>query len=94
MDIRKVKKLIELLEESNIDEIEIKDGGESEVALRFARAIPDRSRVVALEVDGGVAVETIGRAAAAGADVIVAGTAVFHATDYSDAIAALRRAAD
>jgi acetyl-CoA carboxylase biotin carboxyl carrier protein len=29
MDIRKVKKLIELLEESNIDEIEIREGEES-----------------------------------------------------------------
>ena len=29
MDIRKVKKLIELLEESNIGEIEIKEGEES-----------------------------------------------------------------
>ncbi|HBO11867.1 MAG TPA: acetyl-CoA carboxylase biotin carboxyl carrier protein, partial [Halieaceae bacterium] len=29
MDIRKVKKLIELLEESNIDEIEIQEGEES-----------------------------------------------------------------
>jgi len=29
MDIRKVKKLIELLQESNIDEIEIKEGEES-----------------------------------------------------------------
>ena len=29
MDIRKVKKLIELLEESGIDEIEIKEGEES-----------------------------------------------------------------
>ena len=29
MDIRKVKKLIELLEESNVQEIEIKEGEES-----------------------------------------------------------------
>ena len=29
MDIRKVKKLIELLEESNINEIEIKEGEDS-----------------------------------------------------------------
>ena len=29
MDIRKVKKLIELLEESNIGEIEIKEGADS-----------------------------------------------------------------
>lgn len=34
MDIRKVKKLIELLEESNIDEIEIKEGEES---IRISR---------------------------------------------------------
>jgi ribulose-phosphate 3-epimerase len=46
-----------------------------------------------LEVDGGVAAETIGRAAAAGADVFVAGTAVFGAPDYAEAIAGLRRAA-
>lgn len=35
MDIRKVKKLIELLEESNINEIEIKEGEES---VRISRA--------------------------------------------------------
>ncbi len=35
MDIRKVKKLIELLEESNIDEIEISEGEES---IRISRA--------------------------------------------------------
>lgn len=37
MDIRKIKKLIELLEESGIAEIEIKEGEES---LRIARASP------------------------------------------------------
>ena len=55
--------------------------------------IDERGLDVALEVDGGVAIETIGRAAAAGADVFVAGTAVFGAPDYAEAIAALRRAA-
>ena len=55
--------------------------------------IDARGLDVALEVDGGVAIETIGRAAAAGADVFVAGTAVFGAPDYAEAIAALRRAA-
>ena len=57
------------------------------------RWIDERGLDVALEVDGGIAVETIGRAAAAGADVFVAGTAVFGAPDYGEAIAALRRAA-
>jgi acetyl-CoA carboxylase biotin carboxyl carrier protein len=49
MDIRKVKKLIELLEESNIDEIEIKEGEESvrisrngaqAMTLAAAQAVP------------------------------------------------------
>jgi len=40
MDIRKVKKLIELLEESNIDEIEIKEGEESvRISRNGAQAI-------------------------------------------------------
>ncbi len=34
------------------DEIELRDGGEREVAERFARARPARARVVALEVEG------------------------------------------
>ena len=37
MDIRKVKKLIELLEESGVAEIEIKEGEES---VRISRAMP------------------------------------------------------
>ena len=39
MDIRKVKKLIELLEESNIDEIEIKEGEESVRISRNGSAV-------------------------------------------------------
>ncbi len=37
MDIRKVKKLIELLEESNLDELEIKEGEESVRISRHSR---------------------------------------------------------
>ena len=37
MDIRKIKKLIELLEESGIAEIEIKEGEES---VRINRGVP------------------------------------------------------
>ena len=40
MDIRKVKKLIELLEESNIDEIEIKEGEESVRLCRYPAVAP------------------------------------------------------
>lgn len=34
------------------EELELKDGSDREVAERFARALPERGRVVALEVDG------------------------------------------
>lgn len=44
MDIRKVKKLIELLEESNIDEIEIKEGEES---VRISRNRPSQPQYFA-----------------------------------------------
>ncbi len=37
---------------AKLEEIEVKDGKVAEVAERLARSIPDRSRVVALEVDG------------------------------------------
>ena len=60
---------------------------------RLRRWIDERGLDVALEVDGGVAAGSIGRAARAGADVFVAGTAVFGAADYAAAIAALRREA-
>jgi len=56
--------------------------------------IDERGLEVSIEVDGGIGVETIARAARAGADVFVAGTAVFGAPDRGEAIAALRRAAE
>ena len=47
-------------------------------------------RPILIEVDGGILPETIGNAAAAGADVFVAGTAVFRTGGYASNIAALR----
>ncbi|GAB3378558.1 acetyl-CoA carboxylase biotin carboxyl carrier protein [Azotobacter armeniacus] len=40
MDIRKVKKLIELLEESGIDELEIREGEESVRISRHSKSFP------------------------------------------------------
>jgi len=57
------------------------------------RWIDERGLDVAIEVDGGIGPETIARAAQAGADVFVAGTAVFGAGDYAEAIEGLRRTA-
>jgi len=59
--------------------------------IRRARAlIGDREGSVWLQVDGGVDDETIGRCAEAGADMFVAGTAVFGATDPAAAVIDLR----
>jgi len=50
-------------------------------------------RDIDLEVDGGVNTETIKSVVEAGADVVVAGSAVFKGDDYAAAIGALRAAA-
>ncbi len=47
-------------------------------------------RPIDLEVDGGVNTETAHLAAAAGANVLVAGSAVYGASDYAASIAAIR----
>jgi len=55
------------------------------------RKLIDRRRLaIELEVDGGVKTDNIGLIAGAGADVFVAGSAVFGADDYAATIAALR----
>lgn len=60
--------------------------------IRRAREAVDGSGVkVAIQVDGGITEETIGRAAEAGANVFVAGSAVYGAADPAAAIDALRR---
>ncbi len=57
-------------------------------ALR--RLIGASGREIALAVDGGVEPETAQQAISAGADTLIAGTAIFHAPDYAAAISALR----
>jgi ribulose-phosphate 3-epimerase len=47
-----------------------------------------------LQVDGGIALDTIGRAAEAGADTFVAGSAVYGSADVEAAIGDLRAAAE
>jgi ribulose-phosphate 3-epimerase len=55
---------------------------------RARRLIGDRD--IWLQVDGGVSEQTIERCAAAGADVFVAGSAVYSAEDPAEAVRALR----
>lgn len=61
--------------------------------LRQARArIEASGREIRLEVDGGVTADNIGAIAAAGADTFVAGSAIFHASDYRREIELMRQA--
>ncbi len=62
--------------------------------VRRLRAMADaRRQPLELQVDGGIKPETIAAVAAAGANVFVAGTAVFGQEDYARAIADLRGSA-
>jgi len=63
--------------------------------LRRARElIAAHGGAVWLQVDGGVSEETIERCAEAGADVFVAGSAVYNADDPAAAVQSLRRQAE
>jgi len=54
------------------------------------RMIDATARPIALAVDGGITAETAPDVLSAGADTLIAGTAVFGSADYAAAIAALR----
>jgi ribulose-phosphate 3-epimerase len=59
--------------------------------LRAVRQLIDDSGFdVRLEVDGGVKINNIAEVAAAGADMMVAGSAIFGSDDYAATIAAMR----
>lgn len=67
-----------------------------EYTLRKIEAIRKRidaiGKPIELEVDGGVKVDNVRRVADAGADVFVAGSAIYNTPDYKATIAAFRKA--
>ena len=73
-------------------------GGQSfiEYTLRKIEAIRKRieatGKAIELEVDGGVKVDNVRRVADAGADVFVAGSAIYNTPDYAATIATFRKA--
>jgi len=75
-------------------------GGQSYIHAVTAKIAALRQEITArgldvdIEVDGGIAPATIAAAAGAGANVFVAGSAVFRARDYAAAIAELRAGAE
>lgn len=54
--------------------------------------ISDMDLVIDLAVDGGIGPETAGRASQAGANILIAGTAIFGSKNYRESIANLRDA--
>jgi ribulose-phosphate 3-epimerase len=61
--------------------------------VRAARKLIDATgKQIRLEIDGGVKVDNIGEIARAGADMFVAGSAIFGAQDYKATIGAMRAA--
>jgi ribulose-phosphate 3-epimerase len=58
------------------------------------RMITEMGLQTLIEVDGGVSPQTIAGIAAAGADVFVAGSAIFKSPDYRQTILSLRRLAN
>lgn len=59
--------------------------------LQEARKLIDESpHSIRLEIDGGVGVGNIREIADAGADMFVAGSAIFNSNDYAETIAAMR----
>ena len=59
---------------------------------RIDRHVANGGQPIALEVDGGVKVDNIGRIRAAGADTFVAGSAIFGQSDYAAVISQMRAA--
>jgi ribulose-phosphate 3-epimerase len=61
---------------------------------RVRKWIDQSGRDIRLEVDGGIKIDNIRRAAEAGADTFVAGSAIFGQPDYKAVIDAMRRELD
>jgi ribulose-phosphate 3-epimerase len=66
----------------------------TEKVRRLRRMADERGQELEIQVDGGVRASTVGEVARAGANVLVAGTAVFGAKDYRAAVHDLRDAAE
>jgi len=71
-------------------------GGQSFIPSTLDKLRQVRERIdasgfdIRLEVDGGVKIDNIGEIAAAGADMFVAGSAIFNTNDYAKTIADMR----
>lgn len=99
-DPRIIEKYLDLLDMVLIMTVEPGFGGQAliESALenaRYVRKLIDSSgRRILLEADGGIKAANARAVAAAGVEILVAGSAVFGAENYAEAIASIRAAAN
>ena len=67
--------------------------GSTEKIREARRLIRSAGKNIPIEIDGGICPETIGEASAAGADIFVAGTAIFKSKDAAGYMSELREIA-
>jgi len=90
--VTSVYKYLDLLDLVLVMTVEPGFGGQSFMGDMMSKVEDLRKRCpeMDIEVDGGLSMSTISTAAAAGANMIVAGSSVFKSTDVAQAIADLR----
>ena len=96
-----VDSIFQLLDDGLVDEVLIMSvnpgfGGQSYIAEAEAKVAEIRRRApeMLISIDGGIDLQTVESAAAHGANLFVAGTALFKAPDMKEAIAQMRATAE
>lgn len=98
--VESVRRVLELVDLVLIMSVNPGFGGQSFIPYCLDKVtdmkttIADSGLNVPVQVDGGVKVSNIRRIAAAGADILVAGSAIFNSDDYAATIEALRTEAE
>jgi len=96
-DLESVKWVLEAVDFSLIMSVNPGFGGQHfipnslEKIRRLRRTIDDSGLSVQIEVDGGIKENNIAEVSRAGADIFVAGSAIFASPDYAETIAAMKK---
>ena len=75
-------------------------GGQSFIESTLSKTDSLKKRIdqlalnVGIEIDGGISPKTIGRVAEAGANIFVAGSAIYGCDEYASVIAEMRKLAE
>ncbi|HID03294.1 MAG TPA: ribulose-phosphate 3-epimerase, partial [Desulfobacterales bacterium] len=75
-------------------------GGQSFIESTLGKTDSLRKRIdqlglyIGIEIDGGISPKTIGRVAEAGANIFVAGSAIYGCDEYAPVIAEMRKLAE